>query len=458
MLRTYQWDIAHHIIDNPRCAVWASMGLGKTLATLVAIDMLDLLEDVKPVLIIAPLRVAKSTWPSEVKKWPVTQHLTCVFGGGTTKEREAAFAKKADIYTINFESIPWLVEHFEDLWPFKTVVVDESTRLKSYRTQQGSIRAKFLARVAHRYVNRMILLTGTPAPQGLTDLWGQMWFLDKGRRLGASFRAYEQRWFRSEQVGASRYAKRLMPLAHARAEIEHALKDVCLTIDAKDHLTAEEPIHNVIPVALPPRAREIYDQMEQKFFAELDENDIEALSAAAKSMKCLQICAGAMYLEGKNDEWEVVHDEKIQALESVIEEAGGTPVLVAYKFKSDLARLLKAFPKGRALDQKSETIEQWNAGQIPVMFAHPQSAGHGLSLQHGGNILVFFSLDWSLEYYLQVIERIGPARQKQSGYDRPVFVHYLTVPDSVDELVLERLREKKSVQDVLLHAMKRRKT
>lgn len=457
-LRDYQWSIAQHIIDTPRCAVWASMGMGKSLASLVAIDMLDLLEDVMPVLVVAPLRVAKSTWPSEVKKWPATEHMVCVFVGGTPDQRKAALAKRAHIYTTNFENLPWLVGQLGEAWPFKMVIVDEATRLKSFRLQQGSVRARALAKVAHKKVRRMVLLTGTPAPQGLTDLWGQIWFVDKGDRLGASFRGFEQRWFRSEQVGPNRFAKKLVPLPHAQIEIEYALRDVCLTVKAEDYLDIDEPIHNVIDVPLPMCARAVYDQMEREFFADIGANGVEAVSAAAKSMKCLQICSGALYLEGKTDQWEVIHAEKIHALDSVIEEANGAPVLVAYKFKSDLARLLKAFPQGRALDQKSETIDQWNAGQIPVMFAHPQSAGHGLSLQHGGNILVFFSLDWSLENYLQIIERIGPARQKQSGYDRPVFVHYLVVPESVDGMVLERLQSKKSVQEVLLNAMKQRES
>lgn len=455
-LRAYQWDIAHHIINTPRCAIWADMGLGKSLASLIAVDMLDMIEDVSPVLVIAPLRVAKLSWPAEIKKWPTTSHMRCVFISGGVKQREQALATKADVYTTNFENLPWLVNYYAKKWPFKMVIVDESTRLKSFRPKQGSMRARHLAKVAHKYVDRMVLLTGTPAPQGLTDLWGQIWFIDKGRRLGTSFSAFEQRWFRSEQVGSNRFARRWVPLPHAQAEIENALRDVCLTVRAKDHLSVEEPVHNVIKVALPPKARKIYDQMEEDFFADIGLG-IEASTAAIKSMKCLQICSGALYLDGDTQEWENIHDEKIRALESVVEEAAGAPVLVSYKFKSDLARLLKAFPQARALDQDPKTLADWDAGKIAVLFVHPQSAGHGLSLQKGGNILVFFSLDWSLESYLQVIERIGPTRQKQSGFDRPVFVHYLTVPNSVDELVLERLRDKKSVQEVILNAMKTRK-
>jgi len=455
-LHSYQHDIARHIMDTPRCAIWASMGMGKSLATLHAISTLDLMEDVLPVLVVAPLRVAKHTWPSEVAKWPITQHLSCKFIGGTVAQRAKAFVNLADINTINFELLPQLVKELGDAWPFRTVVIDESTRLKSYRLNGGSKRARFLAKVAHTKVDRMVLLTGTPSPQGLTDLWGQIWFLDRGWRLGQSFNGFEKRWFRSEQVGPNAHAKKLIALPHARTEIQEKLSDICLTIDAKDHLNIDEPVVNVLSVPLPQSARKTYQDMEDYFFAELKDEGVEAANAAAKSMKCLQICSGAVYLDGGNTDWEVIHDEKIHALDSIIEEASGSPVLVAYKFKSDLARLLKAFPQAVAMDQNPQTIERWNAGEIPVMLAHPQSAGHGLSLQHGGNILVFFSMDWSLENYLQIIERIGPARQKQSGYDRPVFVHHLVVPDSIDELVMNRLRTKRAVQDVLLEAMKRR--
>jgi len=287
-------------------------------------------------------------------------------------------------------------------------------------------------------------------------LWGQIWFLDRGFRLGQSFTGFEKRWFRSEQVGSTPHARKLTALPHAQKEIQEKLQDICLTIEARDYLDIDEPVVNHVEVVLPAKAQEVYDDMEQRFFAELEDEGVEAANAAAKSMKCLQIANGALYVNDSTTEWEEIHDAKIQALDSVIEEANGTPVLVAYKFKSDLARLLKAFPQAVAMDKRSETIEAWNAGQIPLMLLHPQSAGHGLSLQHGGNILVFFSLDWSLENWLQVIERIGPARQKQSGYERPVFVHHLVAKGTVDELVLQRLSSKRSVQDILMDAMKRR--
>jgi len=210
-------------------------------------------------------------------------------------------------------------------------------------------------------------------------------------------------------------------------------------------------------VDLPPKARKHYKEMEDAMYTELEGIELEAFNAAAKTVKCLQLAAGAAYTDDTG-KWKETHKVKLEALESIIEEAAGMPVLVAYNFKSDLARLLKAFPQGRHLDKNPATIVDWNAGRIPVLFAHPASAGHGLNLQDGGNILVFFSPNWNLEEHLQIIERIGPTRQLQAGYDRPVFIHRIIARNTVDELVLERLTTKRRVQDVLLDSMKKRKT
>jgi len=220
-------------------------------------------------------------------------------------------------------------------------------------------------------------------------------------------------------------------------------------------LPVDEPIHNRVYVNLPAKARAQYIEMERDMFTELDGHGVEALNAAARTMKCLQLANGAAYIDDKQT-FEVVHDEKIDALKSVIEEANGAPVLVAYHFKSDLARLQKAIPAGRALDADPATIRDWNAGKIPVLFAHPASAGHGLNLAEGGNILAFFSLNWNLEEHMQIVERVGPMRQAQAGLKRPVFIHYIMAEGTVDDLILERLTSKRSVQDILLDALKRR--
>jgi SNF2 family DNA or RNA helicase len=321
------------------------------------------------------------------------------------------------------------------------------TRLKSFRIRQGSKRAGALGRVAHSKVTRFIGLTGTPGANGLKDLWGQTWFLDRGERLGRTFSAFQDRWFRTGYDGFS-----MSPMAHAQGEIEAALKDICLTVSG---LPVDEPIFNSIEVDLPPAARGLYEDMERDAFAEIAEHGIEAVNPAVKMSKCLQMANGALYVDDSGA-WEEIHDAKLEALESVVEEANGACVLVAYNFKSDLARLRKRFPQAWVLDADPQTIVEWNAGKIPLLLAHPASAGHGLNLADGGNILAFFGLDWSLELHMQIIERIGPMRQKQAGYDRPVFVHFIVARDTVDATVLERLRSKRSVQDVLLEAMKRK--
>lgn len=452
--RRYQNLIINHELDLPRCGVWAGMGTGKTVSTLTSLDILELIEP-GPTLILAPLRVAASTWPDEAQKWKHLRNIEVSAVVGNVAERRAALRKPANIFTTNYEQLPWLVEELGDKWPFSKVVADESTKLKSFRLRQGSVRARALGKVAHRHVKRFIQLTGTPSPNGLIDLWGQAWFLDKGIRLGRSFDAFKSRWFQSVQVGADRHAVRLDPFPFAQEQIEDRLRDLCLSIDARDWFDIAEPIVNVVRVELPAKARQLYRDMEREMFLQIGDSEVEAFNAASKTMKCLQLANGAIYTDAAGN-WSEVHDAKLQALESIIEEAAGMPVLVAYHFKSDLTRLLKAFPKGRHLDKDPQTIRDWNAGKIPVMFAHPASAGHGLNLQDGGNILAFFGHNWNLEEYQQIIERIGPTRQAQAGHNRPVFIHHIVAADTVDEIVMARRESKREVQDLLLEAMKSR--
>lgn len=454
--RDYQQIMIGHILDKPRCGVWAGMGLGKTAGTLTAIDALMLAGDLeRPVLVLAPLRVAQSTWPDEVKKWHHTEHLRIVPIIGTEAERRAAVNRKADIFTINYENIPWLVEYWSKRggWPYGMIVADESTKLKGFRLRQGSKRAQALARVAHKSA-RFVNLTGTPAPNGIIDLWGQNWFLDAGERLGRTFTAFSQRWFTQSFDGYG-----LDPLPFAQGEIEAKLKDLCLSLNAADYFDLEDPIEIPIEIDLPPGARRIYEEVENTMFAELDEaglDTIEAVNAAAKTMKCLQVASGAAYIDGEGGAWKELHDAKIKALEEVIEEAAGMPVLVAYHFKPDLERLKKHFKNGRELDKNPQTIRDWNAGKIPIMFAHPASAGHGLNLQDGGNIVCYFTLNWNLENHAQIMERIGPVRQLQAGHNRPVFIYYIMARNSIDGLVRQRLESKASIQELLMQAMKAR--
>lgn len=482
--------MVNHALDNPRCALFAGMGMGKTSGTLLIIDMLLVSGHVNKVLVLAPLRVARGTWPDEVGKWHQFQHLKVVFAGGewapaereflrawrtlgneppAQKKRAAAALRPAaaasflartttsDIVTINYDRIRELVAILGAQWPFDMVVADESTRVKSFRLQQGGKRAQALGKVAHTHVKRWVNLTGTPAPNGLEDLWGQTWFLDRGHRLGNTYTAFMDRWFgfrrKKDAVNPDGGYVERVAFPHSQAEIQCLLKDICLTLDPKDWFDLDEPLVNTLYVDLPPKARKHYREMEREFFTSIEGHDIEAFGAAAKALKALQLAAGAAYVEGSNMKWEEVHDEKLQALESIVEEAAGAPVLVAYHFKSDLARLKARFPDG--IDVATAAgLRRAQAGEGTVWFGHPASMGHGVDgLQYHCNTAVFFSAWFALEEHLQFIERIGPVRQRQAGKERPVHLHYIVARDTVDEQVLERLTTKRETQDILLDAL-----
>jgi SNF2 family DNA or RNA helicase len=454
--RDYQQAVMQHIFDHERCNVWAGMGTGKTISSLTALQGLALVGDPFPALVLAPLRVATSTWPGEVEKWAHLNKLRIRSAAGATSQRtHLVHGHLADVVTINYDNLVWLVEHLGNLWPFKTVIADESTRLKSFRVKQGGKRAQAIGKVAHKHVKRWVNLTGTPAPNGYTDLWGQQWFIDAGQRLGRSFDAFDNRWFAWKRTDPKdQHAKVKFLQDGAEDEINGLLRDCTITVRAQDFLDLQPLVENVIEVDLPLTAARHYRELQKEMFTVLaGGHEVEAFNAAAKTMKCLQAANGALYTDDQGT-WKELHDAKIEALRSVVEEAAGAPVLVAYHFKSDLARLQHAFPRGRALDADPATISAWNAGLVPILFAHPASAGHGLNLQDGGNIIVFFGLWWDLEQHEQIIERIGPTRQAQSGYNRPVFVHRIVARGTVDQLVLRRLQTKASVQQVLLEAMK----
>lgn len=454
--RPYAALAMQHLRSLPRCALWAGMGLGKTVIVLTHLDIRHRVwGESRPTLVLAPLRVAASTWPEEARKWRHLSGLEVVSVTGTAAERRAALRVDAPVFVTNYDNLPWLRQQYPgSTWPFRLVVADESTRLKSFRLRQGGVRARAIGEVAHAQVAEWINLTGTPSPNGLADLWGQTWFLDAGQRLGRTYGAFEERYFALQRPGNAQFAARV-PMPYAQEQIQEKLADICLTLDPRDWFDLAVPIVNVIEVDLPARARAQYRELEREMFLQLASGrEVEAVSAAALTVKCLQMANGAVYTDATATAWEETHRAKLEALESVIEEAAGMPVLVAYHFKSDLARLQAAFPQGRALDDKPQTIVDWNAGRIPVLFAHPASAGHGLNLQDGGNIVAFFGHWYDLEQHDQIIERIGPVRQLQAGHDRPVFVHYIVARKTVDELVMARRASKRATQDLLLEYMK----
>ena len=454
-----------HIIDQKFCALWARCGLGKTPMVLMALEQIALTEEVYPILVLGPLRVARKVWDEEVKKWEELSHLKVSKIIGTQDERLAGLKAKADIYCLNYENLPWLVAQLGKDWPFKTVIADESTKLKSFRgslqksklgkvfvRSGGGSRASALAKV-RPLIKRMVQLTGTPSPNGLKDLWGQIWFLDYGKRLGANYGDFESRWF-EVSGNASGFGGTLIPRAGSDDEIHALISDICYPIDAADWFDLEKPVVHTIMVDLPKPAMIKYQEMQNKFFTEIAGNQIEAVSTASKSMKCLQLANGAAYIDDTASTWSVLHDEKLQALESIIEESGGAPIIVAYNFKSDLARLQAWFPKGRLLKTVKDE-DDFKAGKIELLFAHPESCGHGIDgFQKVCNIIVFFGLNWNLESHDQIIERIGPVRQMQAGMNRSMFVYYIAARSTIDQLVLERLKTKRSVQDILQDAIK----
>lgn len=444
---------SHHMSENLRCAIFGKPGLGKTVMTLTHLEALhNVVGEDRPTLVLAPLRVARDGWAKESAKWEHLRGLEVVPVVGAPDERRRALRRDAPVFATNYEQLPWLIEHLDGRWPFATVVADESTKLKGFRLRQGTARAQALAKVAHKHVERWINLTGTPASNGLEDLWGQTWFLDAGQRLGRTFSAFQNRWFRPIKNGQF---NRWVPADYAQEEIQQRLADICLTLDPKDYFDLQDPIVNVIEVELPEKARVKYREMERELFTMIGQHEVEAMSAAAKSQKCLQMANGAVYLEdGKT--WVEVHAEKLDALEELVEGTGDDPLLVMYQFVSDLARLQARFPHAVNLATR-EGMAAAMEGRGKLWLGHPASMGHGVDgLQHHCNTVVFFAQDWNLEQHDQALERVGPMRQLQAATGKACFVHYLVARGTIDELVMVRREGKRSVQDLLLDYLKGR--
>lgn len=440
--------------DHERCGLWAGMGIGKSSAELFTIDLLGLLGRIgdSPTLVIGPMRVARDTWPEEAAKWAQFEHLKIVsLVGCSAKQRVQRLQQRADIFTIDYELLPWLVEHFMERWPFRQVVADESDRLKGFRMGKGSSgsRAYAIGRVAHTLVKRWVNLTGTPASESYLDLWGQTWFIDRGERLGRTYTAYQDRWFRTLYGGKIE----LMP--HSQKEIDRLLKDIYLTVDPKDYFDLKDPISTPIEVTLPKAAMKQYRKLEQEMFLELgDCTEIEVFNTLALRNKCMQFANGAVYTD--HPEWHEVHNAKLEALESISHEVTHAPLLVAYSFRSDVARIRKLFPKVVEL-RDAEGMAAFKSGNVAVGLAHEKSMGHGIDgLQHVTNVLVRFGHRWPHGERVQMLERIGPMRQFQAGYERPVWTYDIIAKGTLDEEVIESHTTKCSVQQALLNAMKRR--
>lgn len=463
--RPWQRPMVDFALNHNRCMLLARMGMGKSSAVLSAIDALLIASEVRRALVLAPLRVARSTWPEEAAKWQEFEHLKVQPIVGTLEQRKAALRNdKADIYTCNYDVLPWLVETIEPAnWPFDMVIADEATKVKSYRTHQGGVRAQALSDIAHTKTRRWINLTGTFCPNGLTDIWGPTWFIDEGRRLGRTYSAFENRWFgyqrAADAVNAHKTRIKRIPFPHAQAEIMGLIKDVAIALNPKDWFDVKQPVVVPVYVDLPPEAMAIYRAMEHEMFAHLKGYDIEAFSSSGKVIKTMQCASGAVYtgsdeeIEGGISHWVEAHEEKLLALEEIVEEMQGEPLLVAYHFKPDLARLKARFPKGRHITTKRDE-DDFKAGLIDVAFVHAQSIGHGVDgFQNVCHAIAFFASDFNLETHDQLIERIGPMRQMQAGFDREVTVYLIMARGTIDETMFERRVDKRGVQDATMESL-----
>lgn len=430
------------IIEHPACALLWGMGTGKTVTTLTAIDLLlhDYLEE-GPVLVIAPKRVAENTWSKETAKWEHLRHLRVSRVMGTAKQRQAALAAPADLYVINRENVVWLVDTVGKRWPFPIVVIDE---LSSFKSAQAK-RWKALRRVRGR-IRRIIGLTGTPRPNGLEDLWPEMYLLDQGERLGRTLTAFRSRWLIPEKMnGHIVYSYR--PKEGAEAEVYEKLSDICMSIRKEDVLSLPGQIYEDIVLEAPTAIMKQYKQFERDKVMEcLDaDGEIVAGTEAALTNKLLQFANGAIYdTDGGVHE---LHTIKLDALEELIEAAGGDPVLVLYAYKHDADRIRQRITC-RALD-KPEDMDAWNRGEIPVALAHPASIGHGLNLQEGGHIIVWFGLPWSLELYQQANERLN-----RPGQRNVCRIYHLILGGTHDERVLKSLANKDEGQQGAIEALR----
>ena len=447
-LHDYQRYCVDQILSKPKIALMLDMGLGKTAITLMALKEMKWYRwQIMRVLIIAPKKVAEATWQTEAGKWSNFNGLRVSTVLGTEKQRIEALNKDADIWIINRDNVAWLVEYFRNDWPFDCVVLDESSSFKNHR----AIRFRALKAVLPK-INRLIELTGTPAPHGLEDLWAQVYLLDKGARLGRTISCYRDMYFVPDKRNAAQIWS-YKPREGAAEVIYDSVSDICISMKAKDYLSVPDSISEVIPVVLDKKAQAAYAQLEcVALLAVAPDEVITAGSAAVLTGKLLQLCNGAVYDE--NGEWHEIHNCKIDAFIETVEQLNGQHTIVYYNFRHDLSRLkaalAKHFPKltvkayANADDEKA-----WNNGEIDVLLAHPASCGYGLNLQQGGHHIIWFGLTYALEQYQQ-----ANARLHRQGQTEPVIIHHLVVQGGMDEAVMSALQRKDDTQEFLLNALK----
>lgn len=478
-LRISQNKIVEGIMANEGYMVAADMGVGKTGAALTSIRMLlDTFQAVH-VLVIAPLLVAEETWPDEIEVWGHTAVLDYEVLTGPPERREQRARRLPELSIINRENVPWLIQLWGDDWPYDTVYIDEISSFKNPTkrnkptkkvVQEATARiiaelpkglepeeieqavGKGLKKVrgeltrfgslckVRKYIDRVVGMTGTPSPNGMLDIWSQYYLLDQGLRLGSSFSSYRTRWFDGDYMGY-KYSLR----GGAFEQIVERISDITISMKTEDFVDMPPVVYNTVPVKLPPKVMDAYKKFERTLL--LEEHDIEAVNSGVLTGKLLQLANGSVY----DEEGGVVeiHSLKLDALDHIIEEAAGAPVLVAYSYQFDLEKLKKRYPKAEVVGEAKNVVKRWNEGKIQLLLAHPQSAGHGLNLQYGGCITVWYGLCWSLEYYQQLNKRLH-----RPGQTRTVFIHHIVAEGTMDERVMAVLPDKDATQNALLEATK----
>lgn len=444
----YQAYCMEQIMEKPALGLFLDMGLGKTIITLSAIQQLKYGRfQVNKVLVIAPKKVAEATWQREAEKWDNVKRLRISTVLGSESKRIRALNTQADIYIINRENVVWLVDHYKNSWPFDMVVVDEFSSFKSYSAK----RFKALAAI-RGHIRRIVGLTGTPSPNGLNDLWSQVYLLDQGERLGKYYTHFRDRYFepgkRSRDVIYS-----YDPKAGADTAIMEAISDICISMKSEDYLELPDITYDTVPVQLDAKAAKAYAKLERDMVLALNDNEvIDVASAAALSNKLQQLANGAIYDE--NREWHEVHNCKIDAFMELVEQLNGKSALVFYNFRHDLERLTEALKKSKLrvrLLAGPQDEKDWNDGKIDILLAHPASAAYGLNLQEGGNHVVWFGLNWSLELYQQANKRLHRQGQKEK-----VIIHHLICEGTRDTDLAAALDEKDRAQEYVLTSLKAR--
>lgn len=447
-LRAYQGKAIEHLLSHPQGGLFLDMGLGKTASALTAIYEFNRF-GVGPTLVVGPIRVIETVWRQEAKLWEHTQNLTFSLIRGNATQRQAALNQKADIYLINPEHLVWLFELIGDAaMPFETLIIDESSMFKNV----GSKRFRTLRHQVKKFSRRYIL-TGTPTPNKLLELWPQIFLLDEGKRLGTSFTRFKERYF----APVDRWGYKVEPRHGAKEKIYEAIADLVLRMDAKDYLELPEVIYNRVEIPLSKEVMETYRAVENEAFAKLDaETSITAMNVVGALIKARQVANGVVYtelVESGKQSVKVLHKEKINAAREIIEETG-SPVIVVYNFKHELELLkeeLKEFSPVVMNEEKDadKVVRDWNDGKIEVLLLHPQSGGHGLNLQHGGHTMIWFGLTFSFEQYAQTVARIN-----RQGQTKPVVLHVLIAPGTVDELLEQVLQNKEKEQNDLFTFLK----